>query len=538
MAVMTGSDAVVQSLIAEGIDLVFGIPGYHSEHLYGRLMRQDKIRHVLVRHEQGAGYMAIGAARVTGKPATILSTAGPGALNVATPMGEAYGDGIPLLNIMAEDMSAYLYQDKGIVHESKDQFGVFSRLSQWSRQAMSPGEIPAAIHEGLRRLQVNRPRPVVVEIPVDVFQGEGEVELLQEETHQPPQGDSTDLERIASILAGAERPLIWAGGGVMMSGAWDELRTLAERLDIPVMLTTTSKGAMPEDHPLVIGNLNQQGPIRRFMERADVMLAVGARFSYLSSGRWTLPVPDRLLHIDIDPTQPGKNFPAEIGVHADAKPALAALGEATADAPEVDRDEWVDAGRAARDEVRAELAQRAPLEWSLMRAIRNALPRNTIVASDPHLLGYWSREHLPFYEPRTWLYGLAFGTLGYSYPVALGAKLVAPDQPVVSLTGDGGFMFTAQEMATAVQQGLNVPVVILNDDAYGAIKEDFLRDYDNDYEVNLRNPDFVKFAESFGAVGMRATPETLEATLREALELDRPSLIDVPVKLRRPLQVQ
>ena len=538
MAVMTGSDAVVQSLIAEGIDLVFGIPGYHSEHLYGRLMRQDKIRHVLVRHEQGAGYMAIGAARVTGKPATILSTAGPGALNVATPMGEAYGDGIPLLNIMAEDMSAYLYQDKGIVHESKDQFGVFSRLSQWSRQAMSPGEIPAAIHEGLRRLQVNRPRPVVVEIPVDVFQGEGEVELLQEETHQPPQGDSTDLERIASILAVAERPLIWAGGGVMMSGAWDELRTLAERLDIPVMLTTTSKGAMPEDHPLVIGNLNQHGPIRRFMERADVMLAVGARFSYLSSGRWTLPVPDRLLHIDIDPTQPGKNFPVEIGVHADAKPALAALVAATADAPEVDRDEWVDAGRAARDEVRAELAQRAPLEWGLMRAIRNALPRNTIVASDPHLLGYWSREHLPFYEPRTWLYGLAFGTLGYSYPVALGAKLVAPDQPVVSLTGDGGFLFTAQEMATAVQQGLNVPVVILNDDAYGAIKEDFLRDYDNDYEVNLRNPDFVKFAESFGAVGMRATPETLEATLREALDLDRPSLIDVPVKLRRPLQVQ
>ena len=225
-------------------------------------------------------------------------------------------------------------------------------------------------------------------------------------------------------------------------------------------------------------------------------------------------------------------------MHADAKAGLAALVEATADAPEVDRDEWVDAGRAARDEVRGELAQRAPLEWGLMKSIRNALPRNTIVASDPHLLGYWSREHLPFYEPRTWLYGLAFGTLGYSYPVALGAKIVAPDRPVISLTGDGGFLFTAQEMATAVQQGLNVPVVIINDDAYGAIKEDFLRDYDNDYEVNLRNPDFVRFAESFGAVGMRATPETLEDTLREALQLDRPSLIDVPVKCRRPLQVQ
>ena len=186
MPLMTGSDAVVQSLIAEGTDLVFGIPGYHTEHLYGRLMRQSKIRHILVRHEQGAGFMAIGAARVTGRAATLFSTAGPGALNGATPMGEAYGDSVPLLNIMAEDISRYLYQDRGIVHESQDQFGVFSRLSQWSKQVSGPAEIPAAIHEALRRTQVNRPRPVVVEIPVDVFTDEGRVEILPAETHDPP----------------------------------------------------------------------------------------------------------------------------------------------------------------------------------------------------------------------------------------------------------------------------------------------------------------------------------------------------------------
>ena len=269
---MSGSEAVVQSLIAEGVEHVFGIPGYHSEHLYGRLMQQDKIRHVLVRHEQGAGYMAIGAAQVTGRPATILSTAGPGALNAATPMGEAYGDGVPILNIMAEDMSPHLYQDRGIVHESKDQFGVFSRLSQWSRQTSSPSEIPGAIHEGLRQMQVNRPRPVVVEIPIDVFQADAEVELMQAETHEPPAGDASDLERIAAILAKAERPLIWAGGGVIRAGAGRQLTALAEQLQIPVLLTTTSKGAIPEDHPLVIGNLSQHGPVRRFMEQADVMM--------------------------------------------------------------------------------------------------------------------------------------------------------------------------------------------------------------------------------------------------------------------------
>ena len=173
-----------------------------------------------------------------------------------------------------------------------------------------------------------------------------------------------------------------------------------------------------------------------------------------------------------------------------------------------------------------------------MHAIREAIPRDTIVGCDPHLLGYWARQHFPIYEPRTWLYGLGFGTLGYGYPVALGAKLAAPDQPVIAVTGDGGFLFTGQELATAVQLELNVPVVIINDNAYGAIKEDLLRDYGQAYEVDLRNPDFVKYAEAFGAVGLRATPETLSDTLRHALELDRPSVIDVPAALRRPFTVE
>ena len=536
MPVMTGSDAVVQSLIAEGIDLVFGIPGYHSEHLYGRLMQQDRIRHVLVRHEQGAGFMAIGVARVTGKPACVLSTAGPGALNVATPMGEAYGDGVPLLNIMAEDLSPYLYQDKGLVHESKDQFGVFSRLSQWARQAMSPGEIPGAIHEAMRRMEVNRPRPTVVEIPLDVFQGDGPVEILERETWARPAGDLGDIERAAALLRDAERPLIWAGGGVINSGAWDELQQVAETLDAPVLTTCSGRGSIPDDHPLALTNISTHGPVTRLMERCDAMLAVGAVFPHLITSKWTLPIPERLVHIDIDPSQPGKNYPAEIGIHADAKLALGAL-VAALNGGDVDRDDWVDTARTARADVRRDLSQLAPLEWSLMEIVREALPRETIVACDPHLWGYWAREHFPIYEPRTFLYGLQFGTLGYAYPVGLGAKLAAPDRPVVAIGGDGGFLFTGQELATAVQLGINVPMVIFNDDAYGAIKEDFVRDYDNAYEVDLVNPDFVRYAESFGAVGLRANPDNLGDTLRRALELDRPSIIDVPAKLRRPLKV-
>ena len=534
MPLMTGSDAVVQSLIAEEIDLVFGIPGYHTEHLYGRLMRQNSIRHILVRHEQGAGFMAIGAARVTGRAGALFSTAGPGALNGATPMGEAYGDSVPLLNIMAEDMSQYLYQDRGIVHESQDQFGVFSRLSQWSKQVSGPAEIPAAIHEGLRRTQVNRPRPVVVEIPVDIFTNEAEVDILRAETHDRPAGDAADIQRAARILAQAERPLIWAGGGTISSGAWDELRSLAEQLDAPVITTCSGKGSIPEDHPLCIGNLANQGPIKRLMSESDAMLAVGARFGYLPTAKWSIPIPSRLIHIDIDPTQPGKNYPVEIGIHADARLGLQGLIDSL-DGAECERGEWVSAARSARKTVWDEMERRAPVEMGIQRAIREALPNETIIAADPHLLGYWGRSFVPVYQPRTWLYDLAFGTLGYAFPVALGAKLAAPGKPVVALTGDGGFLFTSQELATAVQLGINVVTVIFNDNAYGAIKEDFLRDYGRAYEVDLVNPDFVKYAESFGAVGLRAGPEQLGETLKHALTLERPCLIDVPVTLQRPL---
>ena len=537
MPVMTGSEAIVQSLIAEGVDTVFGIPGHHTQHLYGRLMAQQKIRHVLGRHEQGLGFMAIGLARASGKPATVLGTAGPGTTNFATPLGEAHGDSTPLLYITAEDLSQYLYQDRGIIHESKDQLGLLSRLSQWARQVTSPAEIPGVIHEALRQIHINRPRPAVIEIPHDVYKAEAEVEILAGESFERPAGDARDLERAAERLVTAERPLIWAGGGVIAGEAWTELQELAERLDAPVITSSNGRGSIADDHPLAIGNLAGHGPVDALLERSDAVLAVGTHFCYQTTKGWSIPIPDNLIHIDIDPDQPGKNYPASLGIHADARSALRAILDAI-DTKGLAHERWTDDARTARATVRAELAERGPLEWQLMQAIREAIPRDTIVGCDPHLLGYWARQLFPIYEPRTWLYGLGFGTLGYGYPVALGAKLAAPDQPAIAVTGDGGFLFTGQELATAVQLELNVPVVIINDNAYGAIKEDLLRDYGQEYEVNLVNPDFVKYAEAFGAVGLRATPETLSDTLRHALELDRPSVIDVPAALRRPFTVE
>ena len=415
--------------------------------------------------------------------------------------------------------------------------GLLSRLSQWARQVTSPAEIPGVIHEALRQIHVNRPRPAVIEIPHDVYKAEAEVEILAGESFERPAGDARDLERAAERLVTAERPLIWAGGGVIAGEAWTELQELAERLDAPVITSSNGRGSIADDHPLAIGNLAGHGPVNALLERSDAVLAVGTHFCYQTTKGWSIPIPDNLIHIDIDPDQPGKNYPASLGIHADARSALRAILDAI-DTKGLAHERWTDDARTARATVRAELAERGPLEWQLMQAIREAIPRDTIVGCDPHLLGYWARQLFPIYEPRTWLYGLGFGTLGYGYPVALGAKLAAPDQPAIAVTGDGGFLFTGQELATAVQLGLNVPVVIINDNAYGAIKEDLLRDYGQEYEVNLVNPDFVKYAEAFGAVGLRATPETLSDTLRHALELDRPSVIDVPAALRRPFTVE
>ncbi len=533
---MNGSEAVVAGLRSQGVKLVFGIPGVHTQHLYASLPRDGSLRHILVRHEQGAGFAAIGAARASGQPAVLLTTPGPGALNAATPLAQAHADSTPIMLIMAEEERPLLYRDVGFLHELKNQQQLFSGLTQWNTQVQSPAAIPPAIRHGFGLMRERRPRPVAIEVPHDVHLADGMVETAGPAEPAPPAGEEQDLLKAAQMLAEAERPLLWAGGGVMTGEAWEPFQRLAERLDAPVLTSITAKGVMPDDHRLHIGSLFSYGPIQRLLADSDVMLAVGSAFGASPTRKWSMPVGQKLIQIDIDPNQPGKNYPTELGICADAGPALEAILDALGSGAS-NHDAWVGRAQNARAQVHAYMNDHAGFEMDLVRGLRAGIPEEGIVVGDPHIVGYWCRPFLPISQPRKWIYGMTGCALGYSYPVALGAKAVMPDTPVVSLSGDGGFLFTAQELATAVRHDLGVVAVVFDDSAYGVIKQGMQTLYGESFEVDLANPDYVALARAFGVSAYRCQPQDLTETLREAIADQGPALIHVPVNPRRPLDM-
>ncbi|HEY8475720.1 MAG TPA: thiamine pyrophosphate-binding protein [Chloroflexota bacterium] len=535
MTVLTGSQAIVQALRNEGVDAVFGIPGYHNLALWNALADHPEIRAISVRHEQGAGYMAIGYARVTGRFGVLLATTGPGALNSATPLGEAYGDSVPVLSVMSEIESCWIGKYKGAYHESKDQLGVFERLSGWAVRAVDVADIPRLIREGVRVMSTQRPRPAVVEVPSDLLTAEAEVAFPAPETFARPSPDPRLLRRAAEMLARATAPIIWAGGGVVSAEAWTELVALAELLQAPVLTTTQSRGAIPEDHPLCLGNIAFHHVTQEYLKRCDLTLAVGTRFGQGTTVNWTVQPPQPLVHVDIDGLTIGRSYPTALGIVGDAKAALAGLlAELDGIPRRPDRGGEVAAVKA---EIERRLQEKAPLAMQVMRALREALAPDAIVACDPTIVCYWGRHHFPVYRPRTFLYPMGYGTLGYAYPVGLGAKVAAPERQVVALHGDGGFLFTAQEMATAAQYGIAVPVVVFNDNAYGVIRDGMVGRFGRHYGAELRNPDFVKMAEAFGLDATRVPVEALARTLEEALQSKRPTLVEVPLSMKRQFAV-
>ncbi|HEY8476328.1 MAG TPA: thiamine pyrophosphate-dependent enzyme [Chloroflexota bacterium] len=535
----TGGEALVDELLVHDVEVVFGIPSVHNLPIYEALRTRPRPRHIVCRHEQGAGLMAMGYARVTGRPGVFITSTGPGCLNSATAMGEAYGDSVPILNVTTERETFLVDRQRGAVHETKDQLGILQRLTIWATRCRAVTEVPGAIAEAMRQMATGRPRPTAVEVCTDVLGSTAETGLVEPLPVERPAGDAGLLREAAAVLAKAERPLIWVGGGAIHAEAMEEVRRLAELLQAPTVTTSTGKGALPDDHPLCLGNLVLHRPVKALLASSDVVLAVGARFSQRGSGEWALPLPKQLIHIDIDPTVIGANFPTAIGIVADARLALRQLLQEL-DGAVTPRPSRAGEVAAARAEVARALAERAPTEMAYLAAVREALPRSGIVACDPTKWALWGREHFPVFEPRTWLYPMGFGSLGTGLPWGIGAKVGRPDQPVVVVAGDGGFLFTATDLATAVQHGIDLAIVLFNDRRYGVIEDLQHARYGKGHEfaVELGNPDFARFAESFGARGLRAsTPEALRETLSAAIKAGGVTLIEVPVALQRPFAV-
>jgi acetolactate synthase-1/2/3 large subunit len=509
--------------------------------IYDALYRHPKIKHILVRHEQSAVLMADGYARATGRVGVCCVTTGPGVTNAATGLGVAHGDSIPVFLISSQVHAEAAKLRRGLFH-AMDQLALTRPVTKWNARADTPEQIPQVITEAFRVLTSGRRGAGHMEVPLNVLQQEFEfesskLEISSPESQSQSQAPASKIQQAAQLLRQAERPIIFAGGGVIASEAWPELVEIAELLQAPVLMSPMGKGAIPADHPLCAGVTftwvtadlqKMEKSMSPLAGTADAALAVGFRFSQLATVNYTLPVPKSLVQIDIDPDEVGANYPAEIGIVADAKVSLRQLREGL-EAEGVERgarSTWMSESARPQQRIDVGPASRPPVDWWELREVLN---RDAIVAADITRSGYALVGQFPVYQPRTFMHSASFIAMGHAFPAALGAKTAFPGRQVVSVSGDGCFLMTGQELATAVQHGIHVVAIVINDrclTGIAALQDAHYRG--RRVAVDLVNPDFVRYAESFGALGLRVTKtEEFRPALEKALGARKPVLLEI-----------
>jgi acetolactate synthase I/II/III large subunit len=524
---LTGGQAVVQCLKAQGVEVLFGLPGIQLDWLFDALYyERDTIKVYHTRHEQAVSYMADGYARTTGRVGTCLMVPGPGVLNAMAGLATAYACSSPVLCLTGQIPSHQIGAGRGLLHEIKDQLISLRSVTKWAARANRPEEIPGLMREAFWQLQSGHVRPVAIEVPLDVLQAAGEVTAIDYVDAERQPGDPEVMEGVAKALGGAERPIIFSGGGVLQSGAWEPLRHLAEMLQAPVVMSRNGRGVLSDRHYLAQIMVAAQ----HLLPTSDVVLVVGTRFLEPAGSSWGPREGQTVIQIDVDPEEIGRNAKIAVGVVADAHVALTDL---VARVPRHNRKRTSreDELTALQQKVRELLCAVEP-QASYAMAIRGVLPDDGILVSESTQVGYWAQwGGVPIYQPRTLVTSGYQGTLGYGFATALGVQVGAPSRNVVSINGDGGFMYNVQELSTMVLHRLPVVTIVFNDNAYGNVRRIQKESFGGRLIASdLANPDFVKMAESFGVDGRRArSPEELRGVLRQALASGRPSLIEVPV---------
>jgi 5-guanidino-2-oxopentanoate decarboxylase len=517
---------VVELLSANGIDTVFGIPGVHNLELYRGLAASD-IRHVLVRHEQGAGFAADGYARLTGRPAAAFTISGPGLTNILTAAAQAYSDSIPMLVIATTPVRASLGKQWGVLHELPDQAALATGVFGVARSAATADDVRDHLRVCLASLSTGRPRPAYLEIPLDVLSETTDRAVERFAPAAPlPQAPPAHIGTAARWLAEASRPVIVAGGGARESG--QELRALVERLGCPLVTTAAGKGLLPHAHPANLGTSLHHAAVQKLVGDADVVLAVGTEFGETDFYyALKLDLTGRLIRIDIDPHKLCDHYAAALPIWADARPTLAALLEAL---PARARQASAAAHVARlRAEIDGALDAKARGWQSALEAIRAALPNEAAVFTDMTQIAYFGNYAFPVDAPRRWFHPSGYGTLGFALPAAIGAKIGSPARAVAALAGDFGLQFTLAELMTAVEANLSLPVIVWNNSALGQIRDDMIGAGIPPTDVVARNPDFVALARACGAGAVRANDAShLTEAVRDALDAAGPTLIEVP----------
>lgn len=527
----TCGEALVTLLEGYGVEYVFGIPGVHTVELY-RGLAASSIQHVTPRHEQGAGFMADGYARVAGKPGVCFIITGPGMTNIATAMAQAYADSIPMLVISSVNPRRQLGNGDGRLHELPSQREVFAGFTAFSYTLLDAAELPQVLARAFAVFESARPRPVHIEIPLDVIVASSDGMMLTPMILPArPTGSANALAAAADLLAAAERPLILAGGGSVHAGA--ELCELAERLQAPVALTINAKGLLPCGHPLLIGSTQSLPETRALVREADAILAVGTELGetdYDTVFDGGFAIDGRLIRIDIDAQQLMRNFRPDVAIVADARQALDSLSARLREQPlPPPRADWGATRVAAvREALMANYDAPMRSQKHFIEQIIGALP-DAIIAGDSTSPVYTGNFVHDAPAPRSWFNSsTGYGTLGYGLPAAIGAKLAAPQRPVVCLIGDGGLQFTLPELASAVEAQVPVIVLLWNNFGYGEIRKYMVGRDITPVGVDIYTPDFIAVARGFGCAASRAdAPESLVAELRQAALRRIPTVIEI-----------
>ena len=520
----TGGEATVEALIAHGVHTLFGLPGIQNDWLYNALFdNRDQIRVIHTRHEQGCAYMALGYTLATGEPGVFNVVPGPGTLNATAGLATAYALNAKVFCLTGQILSRNIGKGVGDLHEIPHQDEVLRGLTKWNDIALHPSVVGRKVAQAFFEMASGRPRPVALEIPPDVLKLRAEVP--EPPTPWPPVSPPVDagaIETAGQWLGAAESPMIFVGGGAQ--GVSAEVGQLAEMLQAPVVAYRTGHGVLDSRHPLSL----KTPEAHAFYKATDAVLAIGSHMR-TPLQRWGTDSEMKIIRIDVDSDSMHRIQRPDLPMVARAEDALPPLLDA------VDRHNRKRASRAEQmRELKADWAKASAYlepQRSYLRIIREELGEDGIFVDELTQMGYAARIIMPIYKPRTYFSSGYQGTLGYGFSTALGAKVARPDLPVLSIAGDGGFMFSVGELATAVQHRIPLVTIIFNNDAYGNVRTMQIRDYDERViATDLVNPDFVKLGESFGANAFRADDEgQLRAAMRYGFASELPTIIEVPI---------
>ena len=536
---MIGARALMVALEKENVKQVFGLPGGANLPMYDELYKSN-IRHILVRHEQDAAHMADGFGRVSRKPGVCFATSGPGATNLLTGIATAQADSAPMVAVTGQVPVAMIGKD---AFQESDIIGMANPAVKYSYQPRTPEEIPEVVKQGFYIAETGRPGPVLLDIPKDVQQNDGKFTFPDEVRipgyHPWTDPDIPSIEKAIELLLSAEKPIILAGGGVIISSAFAELQSIAEMLMIPVVTTFKGKGAFPENHPLSLGPIGMHGhaEANKIMTEADCVLAIGTRFSDRSVGTFEEFERNlKIIHMDVDPAEIGKNQTTSVAVVGDVQASLRIMVKMLLKKAlkSNDGNPWSKHVKEVKDYWRENLKLH-PGEMGaakILRKLREVLPKESIVTTEVGQHQMWASLFYDVIQPGTFFSSTGLGTMGWGFPAAIGAKTARPDVPVVDIAGDGSFNMTEHSLATSVLEDLPVIVFLINNYSLGMVAQWKRTFYDRRMiGIDLKKcPDYVKLAESYGAQGIRAlSMDELEKAIKSGLNSDVATVIDIPI---------